>query len=106
VSVCCRSWWKAPADKQTLILAGEAIPPRVGVGRTVLTRAETGLQLQSVSVLLVRGPPAVTAPVVPAQFLVPYSSSNRFSAAGAAEYARTQNLSAGSTRSRIIDTYA
>jgi hypothetical protein len=125
---------KVSSDKQTLILAGEAIPPRVDVGRSVLARAETGLQLQGVAVLLVRGeyrssptpdsspagflpaaardrallapPTAVAAPAGPAQFLVPYASSNRAPAAGAAEYARTQNLSAGNTRSRIIDTYA
>jgi len=124
---------KVSSDKQTLILAGEAIPPRADVG-LAMRRAETGLQLKRVAMLFVRGeytstltpdsspagflaatardrallPPAaaVAAPAAPAQFLVPYSSSNRIPAAGAAEYARTQNLSDGRTRSRIIDTYA
>jgi hypothetical protein len=120
------------SDKQTLILAGEAIPPpRVAAGRS-----ETGSQLQRVTMLVVRGEyatalaadsssakfsatadsesdldllPSVAAidgPALPAQFLVPYPSSNRALSAGAAEYARTQDLSGGRTRSRLIDTYA
>jgi len=44
---------------------------------------------------------------VPGQSLVPYPSPTRaVSAAGAAEYARTQNLSGDRTRSQLIDTYA
>jgi len=120
------------SDKQTLILAGEAIPPpRVAAGRS-----ETGSQLQRVTMLVVRGEyatalaadsssakfsatadsesdldllPSVAAidgPALPAQFLVPYPSSNRALSAGAAEYARTQDLSGGRTRNRLIDTYA
>jgi len=118
-------------DKQTLILAGEAIPPPRGAAG----RSETGSQLQRVTMLLVRGeyaaatlaadssparflaaadsepvplpsPAAVDAPAVPPQFLGPYPSSNRTLSARAAEYARTQNLSTGRTRSGLIDTYA
>jgi hypothetical protein len=123
---------RVTSDKQTLILAGEAIPPpRVAAGRS-----ETGSQLQRVTMLVVRGEyatalaadsssakfsatadsesdldllPSVAAidgPALPAQFLVPYPSSNRALSAGAAEYARTQDLSGGRTRSRLIDTYA
>jgi hypothetical protein len=51
-------------------------------------------------------PAVVDAPAVPTQFLVRYPSSNRTLSAGAAEYARTQNLSIGRTRSGLIDTYA
>jgi hypothetical protein len=123
---------RVSSDKQTLILAGEAIPPpRVAAGRS-----ETGSQLQRVTMLVVRGEyatalaadsssakfsatadsesdldllPSVAAidgPALPAQFLVPYPSSNRALSAGAAEYVRTQDLSGGRTRSRLIDTYA
>ena len=95
---------KVSSDKQTLILAGEPIPPCVDVGRAVLSRGRTGLQRQHVSMLLVR-----EAPAVPAQRLVPYSSSSsssRVPTGGAAEYARTQNLSVAGTRSRLIDTSA
>jgi hypothetical protein len=124
---------RVSSDKQTLILAGEAIPPpRVAAGRS-----ETSSQLQRVTMLVVRGEYAATAvtansssakfsatadsesdldllasvaaidaPALPAQFLVPYPSSNRALSAGAAEYARTQDLSGGRTRSRLIDTYA
>jgi hypothetical protein len=124
---------RVSSDKQTLILAGEAIPPpRVAAGRS-----ETGSQLQRVTMLVVRGEygptavaadsssakfsatadsesdldllpsvAAINAPALAAQFLVPYPSSNRALSAGAAEYARTQDLSGGRTRSRLIDTYA
>jgi hypothetical protein len=123
---------RVTSDKQTLILAGEAIPPpRVAAGRS-----ETGSQLQRVTMLVVRGEyatalaadsssakfsatadsesdldllpsvAAIDAPALPAQFLVPYPSSNRALSAGAAEYARTQDLSGGRTRNRLIDTYA
>jgi hypothetical protein len=52
---------------------------------------------------------AVGAAATPGQSVVPYSSSfspNRPPSAGAAEYARTQNLSGDHTRSQLIDTYA
>ena len=129
---------KVSSDKQTLILAGEAIPPRANAGRADAGRSEMGMQLQRVSMLLVQGeyaastpmaqaadsslakflaaadseralPPsaaAVDAPAAAARFLVPYTPSNRGLSAGAAEYARTQNLSRGRTRSQFIDTYA
>jgi len=124
---------KVSSDKQTLILAGEAMPPsRAGAGRS-----EMGSRLQRVTMLLVQGEYAATpgtlvpdsspakslaaadsarvllpsaaavdATVVPAQFVVPYPASNRALSAGAAEYVRTQNLSGGRTRSPLIDTYA
>lgn len=122
---------RVSSDKQTLILAGEAIPPRAAAA----DRPETGPQLQRVTVLLVRGEYAATtlaadsspgeflasadgepaalpsaaavdSPTEPIQFLVPYPSSNRTLSGGAAEYARTQNRSGGRTRSQLIDTYA
>jgi hypothetical protein len=52
---------------------------------------------------------AVDAPAVPAvspQFVLPHPSSGRALSAGAAEYARMQNLSGGRTRIQLIDTYA
>jgi hypothetical protein len=122
---------KVSSDKQTLILAGEAPPPRINADGAGAGRSEMGVQLQRVTMLLVQGDyaastltansaaakflgsprervllPAVTAVdalAAPTQSLVPYASSNR---AGAAEYARTQTLSSGHTRSRVIDTYA
>jgi hypothetical protein len=122
---------KVTSDKQTLILKGEPFPPpRVSAGGVGVSRSDTGIQLQRVTMLLVqedftapasessaakflaapRDPallPPAAAPAVRAQSVVPYSySSNRPVAAGAAEYARTQNLSGDLTRSRIIDTYA
>ncbi len=124
---------KVSSDKQTLILAGEAIPPpRQNADRGV-SGSETRVQLQRVTMLLVQGdyasatlaaesgaakflaaaaervllPSAVDASPVDGQHIVPYSSPNRaVSAGGAAEYARTQNLSGDRTRSQVIDTYA
>jgi hypothetical protein len=119
------------SDKQTLILAGEAIPPRRADARP----SEMGLRVQRVTMLLVQGEyaasafsadtsparflaaadsdrvlapsaTAVAASAAPAQFLVPYASPNRTPSPGAAEYARTQNLSGGRTKSQFIDTYA
>jgi hypothetical protein len=126
---------KVSSDKQTLILAGEASPlARTNWGDAGANRSATGVQLQRVTVLVVQGDYAATpiaadsspakvlaapservplpsaiavdAPAVPARFLVPYPSSNRALSAGAAEYARTQNLSGDRTRSQLIDTYA
>ena len=98
------------------------------------SRSEMGVQLQRVTMLLVQGDYAATplaansvaakflgsprervllpavaavdAPTAPTQSLVPYASSNRALSAGAAEYARTQTLSGGPARNRLIDTYA
>src|SRR5580658_10342697 len=120
---------RVSSDKQTLILAGEAIPPRAAAAG----RSETGPQLQRVTMLLVRGEyaaatlaadsspakflvpdsepvalpsaAAVDEPTEPIQFLVTYPSSNRTLSTGAAAYARTQNLSGGRARSQLIDTY-
>ncbi len=126
---------KVSSDKQTLILAGEAIPPpRANADRGV-GGSEMRVQLQRVTMLLVQGDyaattlaadsgaakflaaanervllpsaPAFDTPAVPAQSLVPYPSAKRaLSAGGAAEYARTQNLSGDRSRSQLIDTYA
>jgi hypothetical protein len=124
---------KVSSDKQTLILAGEAGPPaRPNWGDVGAYRSAMGVQLQRVTVLVMQGdyaastlpadsspakslvapservlPPsaiALDAPTVPAQFVVPYRSSSR-AQSGAAEYARTQNLS-GNRTSQFIDTYA
>ena|ERR1700735_2773670 len=126
---------KVSSDKQTLILAGEAFPPpRINVDGAAASRSEMGVQLQRVTMLLVQGDYAATplaansvaakflgsprervllpavaavdAPTAPTQSLVPYASSNRALSAGAAEYARTQTLSGGPARNRLIDTYA
>ena len=126
---------KVSSDKQTLILAGEAIPPpRQNADRGV-SGSEMRVQLQRVTMLLVQGdyasttlaaesgaakflaaaaervllPSAVAVDPSPVdgQHIVPYSSPNRaVSAGGAAEYARTQNLSGDRTRSQVIDAYA
>jgi hypothetical protein len=125
---------KVSSDKQTLILAGEAFPPpRINADGTGAGRSEMGVQLQRVTMLLVQGDYATTlaansaaakflgsprervllpavaavdALAAPTRSLVPYASSTRALSAGAAEYARTQTLSSGRTRSRLIDTYA
>ena len=127
---------RVSSDKQTLILAGEATPtPLADAGRTYTSRSGMGSQLQRVTMLLVQGEyaastlaadsspakflaaadserlllpsaAAVDAPAVSAQFVVPYPSSSRALSAGAAEYARTQNLSGGGRRSQLIDAYA
>jgi hypothetical protein len=124
---------KVTSDKQTLILKGEPFPPpRLSERSAGAGRSDKGLQLQRVTMLVVQEdfaapalasdsnaakflaapsevallPSAAGAPTMRAQSLVPYSSSNRALSAGAAEYARTQNLSGDRTRSRIIDTYA
>jgi hypothetical protein len=126
---------KVSPDKQTLILAGEAIPPpRANADRGV-SGSEMRVQLQRVTMLLVQGdyasttlvadsgaskslavagervllPPvvAVDAPPMQGQHIVPYLSPKRaVSAGGAAEYARMQNLSGDRSKSQVIDTYA
>jgi hypothetical protein len=125
---------KVSSDKQTLILAGEAAPPARPNWGAGASRSAMGVQLQRVTVLVVQGdyaattlpadsspakflvapservllPPAIAvdAPAVPAPFVMPYPSSNRALSAGAAQYARTQNLSDDRRRSQFIDTYA
>jgi hypothetical protein len=126
---------KVTSDRQTLILKGEPFPPpRLSASSAGASRADTGVQLQRVTMLLVQedfaastlasdsstakflaaptesallpSAAAVDAPARRAQSLVPYSSSNRPLSAGAAEYARTQNLTGDRTRSQFIDTYA
>jgi hypothetical protein len=123
---------KVTSDKQTLILKGEPFPPpRLNAGGAGASRPQTGVQLQRVTMLLVQEDYATLAPdssaakflaapsepallpsaaavdalATPGQSLVPYSSANRPLSAGAAEYARMQNLS-GDRRSQLIDTYA
>jgi len=127
---------RVSSDKQTLILAGEANPPpHADAGRTYTSRSGMGSQLQRVTMVLVQGEysagtpaadsspakflaaadrervmlpsaAAVDAPAVSAQFVVPYPSSGRALSAGAAEYARMQNLSSAGTRRQLIDAYA
>jgi hypothetical protein len=127
---------RVSSDKQTLILAGEATPPRrADADSTDAGGAGVGSQLQRVTMLLVQGEyaagtlaadssqakflaavdggrvlgvsaAAVDAPTVSVQCVLPHPSSGRDLSAGAAEYARMQNLSGGSTRSQFIDTYA
>jgi hypothetical protein len=127
---------RVSSDKQTLILAGEATPPsRADADRTYAGPSGMGSQLQRVTMLLVQGEyaagtlaadssqakfpaaadggrvlavsaAAVDAPAVSARYLLPQPSPGRALSAGAAEYARMQNLSGGSTRSQLIDTYA
>ena len=72
---------KVSSDKQTLILKGEAVPPRRAIGGGALALG------------------------VSARSLVPYSSSNRGLHGGAAEYVRTQDMS-GEVRRPLIDIYA
>ena len=124
---------KVSSDKQTLILAGEAIPPpRANTDRGA-SGSEMRVQLQRVTMLFVQGdyaatplatdsggakflaaasgrallPSAAVDQAMPAQSLVPYPSPQRaLPAGGAAEYVRTQNLSGDRTRSQLIDTYA
>jgi hypothetical protein len=136
------------SDKQTLILAGEPLPPVPhAAARAIASRSETAPQLQRVTMLLVQreygagtlaadsgaasatkflagidtgidqgvtesermllpsAAAAADAPSGPAD-LLPYPSFRRALSARAAEYARTQDLSAGDTRSQLIDTYA
>jgi hypothetical protein len=125
---------KVSSDNQTLILKGEPFPtPRYNAPGAGVSRSETGVQLQRVTMLLVQEDYATAAPApdssakflatagkpallpsvaavdaldMPANSLVPYSASNRPLSAGAAEYARTQTLSGAGTRSQLIDTYA
>jgi hypothetical protein len=125
---------KVNSDKQTLILAGEAIPPRAHADRDA-DGSGMRVQLQRVTMLFVQGDYAATtlaadsnpakflasagervllpsaaavgAPAAPAQSLVRCPSPRRaLSVGGAAEYDRMQNLSGDRTRSRLIDTYA
>jgi hypothetical protein len=124
---------KVSSDKQTLILAGEAIPPPRANADRGASGSEMRVQLQRVTMLLVQGdyaatsfatdsgpakflaaangrvllPSAAVDQATPAQSLVPYLSPQRaLPAGGAAEYLRTQNLSGDRTRSQLIDTYA
>jgi hypothetical protein len=124
---------KVSSDKQTLILAGEAIPPPRANADRGASGSEMRVQLQRVTMLFVQGdyaatplatdsgpakflaaasgrvlpPSAAVNQAMPAQSLVPYPSPQRaLPAGGAAEYVRTQNLSGERTRSRLIDTYA
>jgi hypothetical protein len=56
--------------------------------------------------VLLPSPTPVDAPAVSAQFVAPYAAPSRTLSSGAAEYARTQNLSGRGARSQLIDTYA
>jgi hypothetical protein len=127
---------RVSSDKQTLILAGEATPPRrAAANRTSAGSSGVGSQLQRVTVLLVQGEyaagtlaadssqakflaaadserallassAALDAPAVSDQGVLPHPASGRAPSAAAAEYARMQSLSGASTRIQLIDTYA
>lgn len=127
---------RVSSDKQTLILAGEATPPRrADADRTSAGLSGKGSQLQRVTMLLLQGEyaagtlatdssqakflaaadgervlpasaAAVDAPAVSAQSVLPHPSSGRAPSAAAAEYARMQNLSGAGARIQLIDTYA
>ena len=116
---------KVSSDKQTLILKGEAIPPRRAVsGGAEAAGREISVQLQRAAMVLAPHDFAANEPLSPsrpvllppaagaaaalsasARSLVPYSSSTRGPRAGAAEYVRTQDMS-GDVRSPLIDIYA
>jgi hypothetical protein len=99
---------RVSSDNQTLILAGESSPPSAGAGR----------QLQRVRVLFVEGeyadvsvavgsrPDTVISPVVRTQSHISRFSPDRARSTGAAEYARTQDLTGENPKIQIIDTYA
>lgn len=124
---------RVTSDKQTLILAGEPMPPRRGARPPAVTTAsETGSQLQRVTMLLVQreyAPSTLAADSSAAQFaavgdtertLLPAAESVEVLSvpaqvlpcspgalsAGAARYARTQSLSGDGARTALIDTYA
>jgi hypothetical protein len=108
------------SDKQTLILAGEAIPQRHAVSSAasdpglsdlgprltiVATRADNTMLLAhgdsgSASMTLATGSQNQLGRSVSA------SSARGFSLNAANEYARTQDFWGNGTRSTIIDTYA
>ncbi len=85
------------SEKQTLILAGESVPPR----------GDAGSQLKRVTMLLVQGEYGAPAPTVTVESIPAAAPADyRGLSAGAAQYARTQNLSGARARRPIIDTYA
>jgi len=104
------------SDKQTLILAGEAIPRRDAVSSAasdpggprltiVATRADNTMLLAQGD----SGSPSMTLLTASQNQLdrsTYLSSSRGFSFNAANEYARTQDFWGGGTRSTIIDTYA
>jgi hypothetical protein len=91
------------SEKQTLILAGEALPQRALVG----TRAGAESLAQ-----IVRSQRPLTIVATPADDTLllihdNYAVTRRSRGINAAdEYARTQELSGGSARKTLIDTYA
>jgi hypothetical protein len=126
---------RVTSDKQTLILAGEPIPPRRIAERADSPSSETGSQLQRVTMVFVQrdySPSTLAADAGRAQFLTDSGDddpsppqalvaevdapaaaaeilaprSYRALSVGAAEYARTQTLAADGARSQLIDTYA
>lgn len=93
---------RVSSEKQTLILAGEAVPQRAPSRPLTIVATPA-----DVTLLLAQGDQGLGTsqdtllPPVPA---FPSYRNISFGAAGA--YARTQALSGGSTRTAIIDTYA
>jgi hypothetical protein len=88
-------------DRQTLILAGEAVP------RRPLTIVATPVDNP---LLITQGgadEPGPEVTVMPRTYVASQRFADRGNAYSAANaYARTQQLSAGSARTAIIDTYA
>jgi hypothetical protein len=116
------------SEKQTLILAGESAPPRADVGSQLkrvtmlLVQGEYAPANRTITIESIPAadsaitpfetkPPAAT-PVDPmaedavAINLPAMPADYRGLSAGAAEYARTQDLTGGRPRRQIIDTYA
>lgn len=93
---------RVSSEKQTLILAGEAVPQRP------LPRPLTIVATPAdVTLLLAQGDEMSGSSERTLLHLAPAFSSHRnisYGAAGA--YARTQALAGGNSRTAIIDTYA
>ena len=97
------------SEKQTLILAGETVPQRFAYGALPLGRPLTlvATPVDDTRLIAQRGfedlsPESSALPRDLVSLVADHGSA--YSAATA--YARTQQLSLGSSRSTIIDTYA
>lgn len=97
------------SERQTLILAGEAVPQRFAYGASPSLRPLT-LVATPVDdpMLIAQGGFDELSPESTAlsQRLVPSVAERGSASSAATAYARTQQLSVGSARTAIIDTYA
>jgi hypothetical protein len=93
---------RVTSEKQTLILAGEAVPQRP------LSRPLTIVATPAdVTFLLAQGDEVLGSSEGTLRFPVPAFSFHGNISYGAADaYARTQALAGGNSRTAIIDTYA